>query len=98
MNDIEHYDTRYSMAGYFMDNVGYSILIDYLGRYKASKQSDADAKLTLVMMQTAIDTLDIIKQTSNRTAIKYQEVNEKTESFKSLLDDVEPFASVDPEE
>lgn len=27
-----------------------------------------------------------------------QERNEKTESFKSLLDDVEPFASVDPDE
>ena len=27
-----------------------------------------------------------------------QERNEKAESFKSLLDDVEPFASVDPEE
>lgn len=27
-----------------------------------------------------------------------QERNEKAESFKSLLDDMEPFASVDPEE
>lgn len=98
MSNKEQYDNRYSMPGCFMDVIGYTILIDYLRRYKASKQSDADAKLTLVMMQTAIDTLDIIKQTSNRTAIKYQEVNEKAESFKSLLDDVEPFASVNPEE
>lgn len=94
MNNIEHHDTRYSMEGCFMDVIGYTILTDYLERYGASKQSDADAKLTLVMMQTAVDTL----ATSDRTAIKFQEVNEKAESFKSLLDDVEPFASVDPEE
>lgn len=98
MNNIEHHDTRYSMEGCFMDVIGYAILTDHLERYGASKQSDADAKLTLVMMQTAVDTLTTIKQTSDKTAIKFQEVNEKTESFKSLLDDVEPFASVDPEE
>ena len=40
------------------------------------KQSDADAKLTLVMMQTAVDTLTTIKQTSDKTAIKFQEVKE----------------------
>lgn len=98
MNDIEHYDNRYSMPGCFMDVIGYTILMDYLGKYEVSKRSDIDAKFALVRMQAAVDTLDIIKQTSDKTAIKFQEVNEKAESFKSLLDDVEPFASVDPEE
>ena len=50
MNNIEHHDTRYSMEGCFMDVIGYTILTDYLERYGASKQSDADAKLTLVMI------------------------------------------------
>ncbi len=98
MSNKEQYDNRYSMPGCFMDVIGYTILIDYLERYKASKRSDIDAKIALVRMQAVVDTLDIIKQTSDRTAIKFQEVNEKAESFKSLLDDVEPFASVNPEE
>ena len=72
--------------------------MEYLAKYEVSKQSDADAKLTLVMMQAAVDTLDTIRHLSDKTGIKIQEVNEKAESFKSLLDDVEPFASVDPEE
>lgn len=98
MNNIEHHDTRYFMDGLFMETVGYILLTEYLEKYEASKRSDIDAKFALVRMQAVVDTLTTIKQTSDKTAIKFQEVNEKTESFKSLLDDVEPFASVDPEE
>ncbi len=98
MNDIEHYDTRYFMDGLFMETVGYILLTEYLEKYEASKRSDIDAKFALVRMQAVVDTLTTIKQTSDKTAIKFQEVNEKTESFKSLLDNMEPFASVNPEE